>query len=371
MDENNIMNKVNKTGFPPVHFVHKQLSSWPELRHGQEQATMDLLLRVANGRDAWIINTYLRLLLRGYQVTLSDRYEPDALCVAHHDDIKVGHDVWRSFVVAVRADRDRTFICDAEIVQSPASMEYAYSYYIPHWTQPGLIPRNQNRGPVIQRIGYFGTLKNLAACFRGQDFDTALSALGVEFVIREDPATWHDFSDIDLVLVVRDGTPYFLASKPATKLFNAWSAGCPALVGAEPVYAHHRKSSYDFIQIGTVSGVISTIQKLRQDPALYQRYVDRSIERSFDIQDSEILKCWVELLQGPISERYKIWRSSNALLRRGSSIVKLFYRAARKRLRGNTYRRGYDFQGVAILDVSFKRRAATWIDRKISRLDQH
>ena len=365
------MNKTHKIGFPPVHFVHKGLYSWPELEVGKDQVSTNILLRIANGRDAWIINTYLRLLFAGHQVTISDRFEPDALCVAHHDDIKPGPEIWKSFVVAVRADRDRTFICDTEIVQSPASSEYLHSYYLPHWTQPGLIPRDPARGSVIKRMGYLGTLQNLAARFRTQDFAAALFSIGVEFVVREDPATWHDYSDLDLILAIRDGTPYFLASKPATKLFNAWRAGCPAMVGAEPAYAYHQKTPLDYIQVEKTTEVISAILRLRRDPALYQRYTEMAIERSAEVRESEILKCWVELLQGPILERYKIWRSSHILQRRGKSLARFYYRAFRKRLRGHAYCRGYDFQGRPMTTNSYKRRIANWADGVVSNLEKH
>lgn len=61
-------------------------------------------------------------------------------------------------------------------------------------------------------------------------FQDALRQRGVRFVNRFQ-GEWHDYQHVDAVLAIRDCPPVVLATKPASKLINAWKAGVPALLG--------------------------------------------------------------------------------------------------------------------------------------------
>ena len=114
-----------------VYFVHKDLSYWKGLDGAIDAGGAEReLLRGRNGRDVWIITTYVWLKSRGLNVHLVEDFVPGAICVAHSDDIDVSSLPAKSFVVAVRADRERQFLCEVEIVQSPAAIESSNAFLL-------------------------------------------------------------------------------------------------------------------------------------------------------------------------------------------------------------------------------------------------
>jgi|GEM_PF-272028 len=355
-----------------VYFVHRGLSDWQDLdqqieRHGLDQ----VLLGCRNGRDAWVISTYTRLRRRGYPVKLVDHFVPGALCIAHRDDIASAPGLWRSFNVAIRADRERTFISDLEVVQSPAVVDAPGVYYLPHWPQPALIPRDPERGDRFERLGFFGPRKNLAACFRTPEFAEQLQALGVELVIQEEREQWHDYSDIDAVIAVRDGLPYFLAGKPPAKLFNAWRAGCLAFVGSEPAFHHYRQSEDDFIHVINAEELLDRIRVIKETPGLYDRLRLRAEQLGATVDVQHIEDTWIAFLESTALSGYNDWCARSLWHRYIRSLLSHGYRLFRRFLRGNLYTRGYDVEGNPLGNRrTFKRRLALIADGFLSAWDR-
>ncbi|MBB5714313.1 glycosyltransferase [Sphingomonas aerophila] len=330
------------------------------------------LMNLRGGPDVWILGTYLRLRRKGLDVELANDFRAGALCIAHRDDVRRSvSTLWRSFIVSVRADRERTFTCDLEIVQSPASIETPNAFYILHWPQPGLRPRDPSRGTRLERLGYFGELKNLAAGYRDPHFLLELAASGVELVVRDDPAEWGDYSDIDMVLAVRDGTPRFLAAKPATKLFNAWLAGCPAFVGNEPAFFHHHNSDLDFIPVGSPAEVLAQLRRLRENPALFQQLIERAQLRAADVTEDRVVEQWVGFIGFVAAPLHAAWAARAGPGRRLGAQMALGWGLFRASLRRSTQQRGFDLHGNAVaVDASPLRRMAWALDGLISRFER-
>src|SRR5207244_1366441 len=63
--------------------------------------------------------------------------------------------------------------------------------YIPHWVQPGLLPRDETRGAKFENVVYFGQPENLAAQLQESRWTARLAELGLRWrmVPREQ---WHD-----------------------------------------------------------------------------------------------------------------------------------------------------------------------------------
>jgi hypothetical protein len=330
------------------------------------------LLNCHKGPDIWVLGGYLRLRRRGYNVELADDFRPGALCIAHRDDVRRRIAVlWRSFVVSVRADRERIFACDLEMVQSPASIEGPSASYVLHWPQPGLRARDPSRGSLVARLGYFGAMNNLGAQYRDPGFLAELASLGIELVIRDDPAEWSNYSDIDVVLAARDGSPCFLASKPAIKLFNAWLAGCPAFVSAEPAFYHHRTSEFDFMPVSSAQELLVHLRQLRENPALYMQFVQRARERAEDVTEDRVVEDWLRFFEQTAMPKYAIWHARAAPLRYTRSVATLGWNLFRQVVRGNRYSRGCDLQGNRIEQKqSAWRRAAQTVDKFLTGLER-
>ena len=107
------------------------------------------------------------------------------------------------------------------------------------------LARAEARGARVERVGFVGRERNLAPAFRSAQFRRELAQRGFTLVLRERP--WWDYRDLDAILAVRDASPAKLRTKPASKLVNAWHAGCPALLGPEPAFEARRRSPLDFL----------------------------------------------------------------------------------------------------------------------------
>lgn len=333
------------TEISPIYFVHKHLNTeWPDLMGNKSPGTSSKYIhRYKNGRDDWIIKTYLELLHRGNKVALSQHFVSGQICVAHHDHIINAHDAAKSYVVAIKADRSPTYTCEHEIVQSPSSIKSTNDFYIPFWPQSNIIPRDRNRQSRIENIAFMGEERNLAARFRDSIFYDKLNEIGVRFRLVG-RSGWHNFRNVDLVIAIRDGTDYFLASKPANKLINAWIAGVPAIVGREPAYASLCRSELDCFIADSQDDVITIVQKLKENPNLYLDMVKNGLERSDEFTYDNICKEWEHAFH-KIRHDHAIWRTKQHRLMGLYPYAIYWFRVLLRYLFTREYNRGYDESG--------------------------
>ncbi len=360
-----------RSEIPELVFIHPAIESPEALDKAvRDHGLAATLLQSQNGRDAWILSTYLHLRQRGLPVRLSPVFLPDRVCIAHRDDHAAAADAWRSFSVCIRADRERAFTPNIELVQSPGVIDNVMAHYMPQWPQPALIPRAQGRDDLVCRVGFFGPAKNLAAELRSTELTEALTELGMELVIREDRGSWGDYADIDVVLAVRDGAPYFLAGKPPSKLINAWRAGCPAILGSEPAFHHHGLAGRDFLYATNAAETLAALKRLKHEPGLYSAMRRRAAERGGDWSADAMARLWTQFVRDTVGPAYRRWYRLPLPIRRGRSLMAYAWGRLRCRLRGNLYARDYDLQGQPIhRQRTRKRRLALCLDAVLSRLD--
>jgi hypothetical protein len=259
------------------------------------------------GERVWIVQTYLRLRALGHPVALSDTLPREGVVVFSTKQRRL----LRPFrtaatLVGVRQDLGPALIADVEVVQNLGQADGRRRHMIPHWPQPGLLPRDPARGPAIRVVAFKGFLGNLAGEYRGARWREFLQreqlefrADAVEFKERQtDPGAlaWNDYREIDVVLAVRPPRADLYPRKPATKLYNAWHAGVPALLGPELAYRELRQGPLDFIEVAEVGDVMQAILQLKQDPDLYQRMVDNGRSRARDFTVASIAGRWSGLL---------------------------------------------------------------------------
>jgi glycosyltransferase involved in cell wall biosynthesis len=209
--------------------------------------------------------------------------------------------------VAVRGDlRGSLAGADFEIVQNGASADGRRRFHVPHWPQPGLVPRDSERGDRLERIAFKGYAANLHPDFRSAEWTGFLAGLGIEWVTdavdfagaATDRAAlaWPDFRTIDAVVAVRPPR-IDVAGKPAAKLANAWLAGVPALLGPEPAYRELRRDPLDYFEVRSLAEARAAVERLRAEPGLYRAMVDNGRRRAAEVSVAAVTAAWRKLLE--------------------------------------------------------------------------
>jgi hypothetical protein len=234
------------------------------------------------GERAWILQTYLRLAHAGYPVELATSPPAEGIVVFHAKQARALRSQWRrlrnAILLGVRADNRQPLIADFEVVQNGRFADGERRFFIPHWPQPGLIPRDASRGLAIRRIAFKGFAQNLHPEFRSPAWRELLAAHEIEWEVDAVPfagaATdrmgieWPDFRQVDLLLAVRPRDRRLWTSKPATKLLNAWQAGVPALLGPEHAYRELRRSELDYLEVDSLATAKAAVLRLLERPDL-------------------------------------------------------------------------------------------------------
>ena len=268
-----------------------------------------------NGRE-WTLQTYLRLHRSGYPVEVSDTVPSDGLVVFHplqksilRDRLPRGN---KAVLVSTRGDCRRPMMADFEILQNGCWADNITRYFIPYWPQPAIIPRAEERNCRIETISFKGYDVNVHPYYQSRQWQAWLNRHEIQWKDdstsfeltekKEVPVDWHDYSEVDVLVAVRPlpDRRKKLASgytnKPANKLYNAWVAGVPAVLGQEYAYRHQRRSSLDYIEIQKPEDAKEAILKLRNNPELYQAMVKNGQERAKEFTAEKITNRWAEVL---------------------------------------------------------------------------
>jgi hypothetical protein len=209
-------------------------------------------------------------------------------------------------LVGCRADNRQPLAAELELLQNGHWADGERRYFVPHWPQPGLQPRDPSRGLRLERLAYKGFLENLAPAFRGAAGRAALAARGIEWLVDAprfagvatdlQASAWADYREVDGVLAVRAERAGRLHSKPATKLTNAWLAGALPLVGPEPAFREVGVPGSDYLEVASPAEALDAIDRLRAEPALLARILDAGRRRAPEFGTEAILARWRQLL---------------------------------------------------------------------------
>lgn len=291
----------------PVTFFLAGEEDLEPLRHLDPEGGWRELVR---GERAWILQSYLRLTRAGHPAVLSDRVPDRGLVVFHAKHKRAlppfGRRLSRVTLVGVRADHREPLIADFEILQNGRFADGRRRFALPHWPQAGLLPRDPARGTRISRVAYKGFLGNLHPGFRQPAWEAFLRQRGIEWATdavefsgrRTDGQAleWNDYSRVDLVLAVRPPRRDLHTEKPATKLFNAWHAGAPALLGPEWAYREARRSPLDYLEVTSPAQAQEAVERLLAAPELHRRMVEHGRTRAAEVSFEAVTGRWARLL---------------------------------------------------------------------------
>jgi hypothetical protein len=282
-----------------VHFVLDPSATWwPDIERLDESDISSAPQRFVGGRNSWIAQSFLRLRpwlqARGWRASAGPRFIPGTISIVHRDDLnRFASDAHESYLVAVRADRAPVAACDLAIAQNAVHLAHN-ERFIPLWPQPGLVPRESARGPRIDCIAFQGRKGSAPAWFTGAEFARELARRAMRFEMRE--TGWGEYRDVDVALAMRDTLPGVLATKPATKVYNAWLSRVAVLAAPEPAYLEVRRAPLDFIEVNDAREVLEALDLLRANPRLYEAMVANGIARSAEYSIEAIRARWLALL---------------------------------------------------------------------------
>lgn len=269
------------------------------------------------GERAWVLQTYLHLASAGYPARLSSHPPETGLVVFHSKQrwslLKRLQANQRPVLVAIRGDLKPRRAADFELVQNQWSADGKRTFFLPHWPQPGLLPRDASRGATVARAAYKGFDGNLHPYFRSAEWRGFLAERRIEWLVdsvpfaedqmSSDTLDWPDFRSVDLLLAVRPADCRRRNSKPATKLYNAWLAGVPAVLSPDVAFVELRRSSLDFLEAQGPEQARSAVARLSAEPGLYRAMVQNGRERAAEHTVDAVVKRWIELLEEVLPAR--------------------------------------------------------------------
>jgi hypothetical protein len=201
--------------------------------------------------------------------------------------------------VSVTADGPPHIGADVHIVQNIIqSRMIPKAVFVPHWPQPGLIPRSMLRGSTFERVAFFGDLSNLAFEMRNDKWSNTLGQLGFAWDFRGPNSRMvADYTDVDVVVAIRSFHHRGYIRKPASKLQNAWIAGVPAICGREFAFREIGSRSVDFVEVESMRSCLDALIALREDQALRDKIVQRGLYKAVTYGVNGIRKKWCTVLE--------------------------------------------------------------------------
>ena len=280
------------------------------------------------GIYAWTLQTYFFLKQADFPCEIVSRLPDEGIVVLHRNAFRF-HQKNRirllpnRFLVCLQGDLPEYPDAQIHIVQNRSQHSPKnYRYFVPHWPQPALRKRDPERGDRFERVSYFGHAENLASELTSEIWVKALQEAGLEWQPMSSQNSWdkyqnawfwNDYTNSDAVIAVRSFEPKILKQtrfykyKPATKLYNAWLADVPAILGPEAAYKAERQSSLDYIEVSSLTETIEALHKLKEDIALRRSIVRNGIERSEAFTTQSITRNWLTLFQDILFPKYREW----------------------------------------------------------------
>ncbi len=277
---------------------------------------------------AWTLQTYLRLKDAGFPCELSQQI-PNEGIVLFHSDVLQGASLKpraRQLFICLKAEAPPHVHSQLQVVQNPVEASHC-RVFMPHWPQPGLLPRDPERADRFETVAFVGHQNSLDCEFQSPIWQERLSELGLKWRPicngdNEDEAVenrWHDYREIDVIVAVRSFDPRMhwqtqnFCNKPATKLYNAWLAGVPAILGCDSAYWAERRSSLDYLEVKSLSQTLEQLARLRDDANLRQAMVAHGYQRAQAYTPEAITQRWVDFLNGVAVPAHEYWCEQSAL----------------------------------------------------------
>ncbi|QTL39134.1 glycosyltransferase [Xenorhabdus budapestensis] len=289
------MNKIIINGISDKNFIEKYAYDFQYIIN--RKTDLDSLSEryYRKGKSCWVMQTLINL---NYyygdclDIRLTNKAQDNAINILHYDNFSSKTKPWRGNTIVCQADRPSVHGADYVIVQNPLQAKNG-KIFIPHWPQPGLKPRAKNNGE-IKTIGFFGHEDALPDFFSDKTLEKELNSREINFI--KSIKDWTDYSNIDIAISFRHDHTNIIR-KPASKLINAWNAGCPVICDDEPSMRAIKLSELDYLIAKTPEKFIDAVDKLRNQPNLYLSMISNGKRRFAEYTRESTAQKWFRLIQ--------------------------------------------------------------------------
>lgn len=207
------------------------------------------------------------------------------------------------------------------------------SFFMPHWPQPALRPREKNRGTNFEKIAFFGDPHNLAPELLAPSWQERLKKdLSLELKLKK-PDQWHDYSDVDAVIAVRDFSRRGQLHKPATKLYNAWLASVPFIGGNDSAYHSDGKSGIDYLLAHSPDQILQHLRRLKEDIGFRNFLIQNGNESGKKFNQVATLERWKNMIQKTLPLLSQEWKKKSSFHRHCYLFAQRFFCFIDRKLR--------------------------------------
>lgn len=297
---------------------------------------------VGGSSEGAVYSTMVGLRDYGLDIRFVSEWPSEGVVIAHSRNLpKRRPSNWEQYyIICWQIDHPRCDYANMHIVSNKSMLKDAGISFYDKLLYPGprfilhflpelsLIPRDINRGLQFSNIAYLGEPKNLMPDFRTARWQERVNALGLNFYIIDQPRFMGDYRSFDCVLAVRP-TEQQIHQKPPSKLWNAWRAGVPAILGPEPGFQDYRKSELDYIEVNNAEEALQALVRLRDDPELRCAMIENGFKRMSECSVDAIINQWKDFIEGPLQKIVNDWFHGPKLKREVFGVA----RTARMRLR--------------------------------------
>ena len=320
----NIM-PIMPNNLPPIYFYLPQ-ADWRE--DIPEQAGV-YWKEFGRNMYCWTLQTYLYLKASDFPCILTGSMPTEGILLGHRDSFPYNFKPSsKLLIICIKSDQNPHPYAHIHIVQNAQEVQAqsihiqsvtedryllpGKRFYLPLWPQPGLIPRDNARGDKFENVGYFGISYNLAPELRKPEWKQQLESIGLNWYCEKQENRWQDYSQVDVIVAARSfNEKCDYPWKPASKLYNAWHAGVPAILTPESAFRGERKSELDYLEVNSLNELIEALKRLRDDPNLRRAMVENGKIRAQETQPENLVKRWSQFLTDICIPAYEEWRAAS------------------------------------------------------------
>jgi hypothetical protein len=230
----------------------------------------------------WIVRTYLNMKSAGLYCEVVDDIPKQGIVIADRGTLRdtLGNQYpyfGEAMLICAKGDDDSHPSAHLHIVQNLYDLQNRKNslwnpYYIPHWPQPGLIPRSEERSFLIENVAFMGTGSNLTKELLSEKWLHSLSSLGCK---------WYP-------------------------IFNKEKSAFLAL----------RRSELDFLIVRSLEEAIEAVKRLKNNPDFYLAMVENGRERAEEFTEEIITESWMNFFHIDVPPQYEKWLQMSEFERR-------------------------------------------------------